>query len=263
MRPKKKFNSNIKFDIFDIESFIKKNKVEKKKYIVLESKKIKKIPNNIIKDLHQAYKYKEIINSFIIDYIKKTKDENTEDSKIKITNEINNFKNNYINNILPKRINQKIVNVFSLSGADSFAKIQLVLRSFSTSMGSLWEKIAICGQSSISTENEFGIKITGTDLISLIDNKPTYIQIKTMEDTLTGSQGPRSVNELGIHNHSFFAAAFNTGRTWHFKSNRIKKYRGEEFWSKIGLDYNHILDEVKKMVKEVENKYYELTKIKN
>ena len=73
MRPKKKFNSNIKFDIFDIESFIKKNKVEKKKYIVLESKKIKKIPNNIIKDLHQAYKYKEIINSFIIDYIKKQK----------------------------------------------------------------------------------------------------------------------------------------------------------------------------------------------
>ena len=85
MRPKKKFNSNIKFDIFDIESFIKKNKVEKKKYIVLESKKIKKIPNNIIKDLHQAYKYKETINSFIIDYIKKTKDENSEDSKIKIT----------------------------------------------------------------------------------------------------------------------------------------------------------------------------------
>ena len=30
MRPKKKFNSNIKFDIFDIESFNKKNKVEKK-----------------------------------------------------------------------------------------------------------------------------------------------------------------------------------------------------------------------------------------
>ena len=130
-------------------------------------------------------------------------------------------------------------------------------------MGSLWEKIAICGNTSISTENEFGIKITGTDLISLINDNPTYIQIKTMEDTLTGSQGPRSVNELTIHNYSFFAAVFNTGRKWHFKSDQIKKYKGKEFWEKINLDYNFILTEVKKMVKEVENKYYELTKIKS
>jgi hypothetical protein len=255
--------TNKKFKDFDIESFIQKNKVEKKNYIISESQKIKKIPKDIIKDLHQAYRYKETIDSFIVNYIKKIKNNNPENSNIEISNEINKFKKNYIKNILPKRINQKIVNVYSLSGADSFAKIQLVLRSFSTSMGSLWEKIAICGQNSISTENEFGLKITGTDLISLINDKPTYIQIKTMEDTLTGSQGPRSANELGIHNHSFFAAAFYTGRTWHFKSDKIKKYRGKEFWSKIGLDYNHILDEVKKMVKEVENKYYELTKIKN
>ena len=256
-------SSNKKFKKFEIESFIKKNKLQKKDYIISESQKIKDIPENIIKDLHQAYRYKETINYFIVDYIKKIKNDDPEDSNIKITNEINEFKKNYIENILPKRMNQKIVNVFSLSGADSFAKIQLVLRSFSTSMGSLWEKIAICGQNSISTENEFGLKITGTDLISLINNKPTYIQIKTMENTLTGSQGPRSANELGIHKDSFFAAAFHTGQSWHFKSDKIKKYRGKEFWGKIGLDYNHILDEVKNMVKEVENKYYELTNIKS
>ena len=248
---------------FNIDEFIKKNKSERKNYILTQSKKIKNVPKNIIKDLHQAYKYKEVINKFIVEYITKIKEIDNEDINLKITNEINLFKKNYINNVLPKRINQKIVNVYSISGAHSFAMIQLVLRSFSTSMGSLWEKIAICGNTSISTENEFGLKITGTDLISLINENPTYIQIKTMEDTLTGSQAPRSINELSIHTHSFFAAAFNTGRKWHFKSNRISKFKGKEFWDKINLDYEFILSEVKKMVKEVEDKYFELTNVKN
>ena len=248
---------------FIIDNFIKLNKLEKKNYIISKSKKIKNIPKNIIKDLHQAYRYKEVINSFVTNYIKKAKKNDKKNNNLKVSNEINKFKKNYIENILPNRINKKIVNVYSLSDANSFAKIQLVLRSFSTSMGSLWEKIAICGNNSISTENEFGIKITGIDIISLIDNHPTYIQIKTMEDTLTGSQRPRSENELMIHDYSFFAAAFNTGRSWHFKSNKIKKFRGKEFWEKINLDYDYILSEVKKMVKEVENKYYELTNVKN
>jgi hypothetical protein len=255
-------NTN-KLDKFDLDDFIKKDKTEKKDFIISESQKIKKIPKDVIKDLHQAYKYKEVINKFVTEYIKEIKKSNSNNRSAAITDEINKFKKNYIENILPKRINQKIVNVYSLSGADSFAKIQLVLRSLSTSMGSLWEKIAICGNTSISSENEFGLKITGTDLISLIDGNPTYIQIKTMEDTLTGSQGPRSNNELSIHDYSFFAAAFDTGRTWHFKSNKVKKFKGKEFWSKINLDYDYILKNVKVMVKEIETKYYELTKVKN
>ena len=255
-------NTN-KLDKFDLDDFIKKDKTEKKDFIISESQKIKKIPKDVIKDLHQAYKYKEVINKFVTEYIKEIKKSNSNNRSAAITDEINKFKKNYIENILPKRINQKIVNVYSLSGADSFAKIQLVLRSLSTSMGSLWEKIAICGNTSISSENEFGLKITGTDLISLIDGNPTYIQIKTMEDTLTGSQGPRSNNELSIHDYSFFAAAFDTGRTWHFKSNKVKKFKGKEFWSKIDLDYDYILKNVKVMVKEIETKYYELTKVKN
>ena len=255
-------NTN-KLDKFDLDDFIKKDKTEKKDFIISESQKIKKIPKSVIKDLHQAYKYKEVINKFVTEYIKEIKKNNSNNRSAEITDEINKFKKNYIENILPKRINQKIVNVYSLSGADSFAKIQLVLRSLSTSMGSLWEKIAICGNTSISSENEFGLKITGTDLISLIDGNPTYIQIKTMEDTLTGSQGPRSNNELSIHDYSFFAAAFDTGRTWHFKSNKVKKFKGKEFWSKINLDYDYILKNVKVMVKEIETKYYELTKVKN
>mgnify|MGYP001218042773 CR=1 FL=1 len=42
---------------FIIDNFIKLNKLEKKNYIIFKSKKIKNIPKNIIKDLHQAYRY--------------------------------------------------------------------------------------------------------------------------------------------------------------------------------------------------------------
>jgi len=248
---------------FNLENFIKKSKNDKKKYILSESKKIKTVPSNIIEDLKQPYKYKEVINRFIVEYIKKKQEQDQSDNNDKILNQINNFKKNYIENTLPKKMTQDIVNLYSLSGAIGFAKIQLVLRSLSTSMGSLWEKIAICSNTSISTEKEFGLKITGIDLISLIDNNPTYIQMKTMEDTLTGGQSPRSESELSIHKFSFFASAFDTGRTWHFRSTSIKKYKGKEFWSKINLDYDYLLEEVKLMIKEIENKYYELTKPKS
>ena len=53
---------------FNLEEFIKKNKADKKKYIISESKKIK-VPKGINKKLHNTYKYKEVINKFIKDYI--------------------------------------------------------------------------------------------------------------------------------------------------------------------------------------------------
>jgi hypothetical protein len=62
-------NTN-KLDKFDLDDFIKKDKTEKKDFIISESQKIKKIPKDVIKDLHQAYRYKEVINKFVTEYIK-------------------------------------------------------------------------------------------------------------------------------------------------------------------------------------------------
>lgn len=248
---------------FDLDEFIKKNKLDKKKYINSESLKIKSIPKNIIKDLKSAYKKKEVINRFIVQYIKKVKSETVAQDNDAVKKQIDLFKKNYIENVMPKKINENIINLYSMSGAMDFCKIQLLLRSLSTSMGNLWEKIAMRSNCSINPENEFGTKITGVDLISLINKKPFYIQIKTMEDTLTGSQSPRSEKELLLHKNSYFVAAFDTGRTWHFKSKRVKKLKGKEFWSLINLDYDYIVKEVGLMIKEIENKYYEVTKTKN
>ena len=116
---------------------------------------------------------------------------------------------------------------------------------------------------SISSFTEFGIKIKGIDIICINNDKPTYIQMKTMEGTLTGSQASRSEDELLIHKNSYFAAVFETGSSWTFNSDKIKKIKGNEFWSIINLDYDYILKEVKLMVKEIEDKFHELTKPKN
>ena len=145
-----------------------------------------------------------------------------------------------------------------MSGAVDFAKINLILRSLSTSMGHLWEDIAICSKLVISTEKEFDLKINGIDIIFIKDGKPFYAQIKTLEGTLTGSQAPRSESELSMHKNSYFVAAFKTGTHWTFNSSKVKKIVGDEFWSMINLDYKFILDEVKKMIKEIEDGYNKL-----
>ena len=87
------------------------------------------------------------------------------------------------------------------------------------------------------------------------DNKPYYAQIKTLEGTLTGSQVPRSESELNLHENSYFVSAFKTGTPWTFNSKIINKLVGKEFWSLIDLDYDFILEQVKKMILEIQDKY--------
>jgi len=247
---------------FKIEEFIKKDKKDKKKYIIFKSKKIR-VPSNIIKELHTAYKYKEVLNKFIVEYISKIKEKSYEDSNSKILNLINNFKKNYIEKVMPSKLLENPKNLYHMSGATDFSQIQLLLRSLSTTMGNFWEKIALTSNLAISTEVEFGIKITGIDIIFIENKKPTYAQIKTMEGTLTGSQKPRSEKELLLHQNKYFVAVFETGSGWTFHSDKIKKLKGKEFWSLINLDYDYILKEVKLMIKEIQDAYYQAKPTKN
>ena len=75
---------------FDLEEFVKKNKSDKKKYILEEAKKITP-PGTIHTNLYDAYKNKEVINKFIKEYINLKND--TEDQiKENIVSKINKFK---------------------------------------------------------------------------------------------------------------------------------------------------------------------------
>jgi hypothetical protein len=246
----------------ELQNFIKKNRIEKKKYILDLSQEIK-VPKTITKKLHQAYRYKEVLNKFIEVYLSKIKSELPKELNLKISEKINLFKNDYITRVLPLKIKETPTNLYQMSGAIDFAKINLILRSLSTCMGRLWEDIADCSMLTISTEKEFDIKINGTDIIFVKEKKIFYAQIKTLEGTLTGSQVPRSIEELSIHKNSYFVAAFETGTDWTFNSDKIQRLKGKEFWSLIELDYDHILNEVKKMIKDVENAYYKMKSIKS
>jgi len=248
---------------FNLDEFIKKNKADKKRYIISESKKIK-VPKGINKKLHNTYKYKEVINKFIKDYIQSVrKPKKNEIKNDQILEKITFFKDNYNNNKLPKKLAETPKNLFEMSGAKDFYSMQLVLRSITTTLGNFWEELATLSNNAISTEKEFGIKIKGVDIICIDNNKPTYIQMKTMEGTLTGSQVSRSEEELSIHKDRYFAAVFETGSGWTFNSEKIERIKGNEFWSIINLDYSYILKEVKLMVKAIEDKFKELTKTEN
>jgi hypothetical protein len=254
------FNQNMKDT--ELNNFITKSKKERKKYIIDLTKTVS-VPKNITKKLHQAYKYKEVLNKFIEVYLSKIKSELPKELNLKISEKINLFKNDYIKRVLPLKIKETPTNLYQMSGAIDFAKINLILRSLSTCMGKLWEDIADCSMLTISTEKEFDIKINGIDIIFIKEKKIFYAQIKTLEGTLTGSQVPRSIEELSIHKNSYFVAAFETGTDWTFNSDKIQRLKGKEFWSLIELDYDHILNEVKKMIKDIENAYYKMKSIKS
>ena len=252
---------NNKNSEFDINDFFSKSKIEKKKYIFQEAKKIA-TPNSLHPNLLDAYQNKEVINKFIKDYIDFKN--NTDDQiKEEIKNKIDEFKNDYLNNKISKKIFSKKTSLFSMIGAEIFKSAQTISKGLSTSMGSLWEKIASCSNTVINTEEEFGIKITGIDAISIIKKKITYIQLKTAEDTLTAGHSPRSEMELSIHDNAIFGAAFKTGSKWHFRSEKINKYAGKDFWDLIGLDYDFIYEQSKTMILEIERKYVELRDTKS
>ena len=228
---------------FDISEFILKTKKEKKEYIISESKNINP-------------------PKFIVNYIIEIKGGNTEEIEEKIKKKINLFKDKFIKQTLPEKLKEIPTNLYQMSGANDFAKINLILRSLSTRMGHLWEDIAISSALAISTEKEFDIKINGVDIIFIKNKKPYYAQIKTLEGTLTGSQVSRSISELSMHKNSYFVSAFETGTSWTFNSDKIKRLLGKEFWSMIDLDYDFILEEVKSMIKDIEDIYKTKT-IKN
>ena len=83
------------------------------------------------------------------------------------------------------------------------------------------------------------------------DNDFSFCQIKTMKGTLTGSQKPRSENELKIYEKSYFVSALNLGN-WTFNSKFIPRIAGKDFWNLIEIDYEFIIFNLKRMISKME-----------
>lgn len=150
----------------------------------------------------------------------------------------------------------QIDNIFMLFDNRLLTISNAVTRSLSTATGHLCERLASISPYVVNPEIEFGLKITGVDLIIFVDGIPEFTQMKTQRNTLTGSQQPRVKQELGIYDNSLFVAAFDVG-SWTFKSDEIDRIAGMEFWQKIRMDYGLIESHVKDGFCKIEDAYVE------
>lgn len=230
--------------------------------------------SSLIDELNAALAYSRAINSFISDYfelrIKRdlSRPEGSillpENLKREISKEIDKFRPIAIAKLHQSAPGKETLisdpaNLYQLAGAVTLSSANRVTRNLSTTMGSLWERIAAISPYAISPELEFNIAIKGIDLIS--KNSKTkeieYQQLKTQRNTLTGSQRSRSVLELKIHDNPVFCACFSLG-AWTFRDENIPRVSGEEFWERIGINYSTFVSCVTSLIAELEEEFSSL-----
>ena len=221
--------------------------------------------NKAERELSQARDYSEILNIFIEDYIQlQINRDNDRDVGSVLENEnlttdireaLNEFFEEKVLNIFEADGNE---NIFSMSAANNLHFANKVTRSLSTKLGNLWEIIASISPYAINPEEEFGFKIKGIDLIIVNRNTNAleYIQLKTTRGTLTGSQITRAGTELSIHQCPVFAAAFDI-TPWTFNHDTIPRVAGEQFWGRIGIDYDVVRSEVIRLISRIDDKWAE------
>lgn len=142
-------------------------------------------------------------------------------------------------------------NIYQLTSCLSLSSANAVTRTFSTKLGTFWEKVAMLSPNVISPEFELGYKIPEIDVIVKYNNKLYYTQLKTQKNTLTGSQSPRTTQEMSRYENSWFVACIDTNCRWTAPSS-ITRLIGREFWEKIGIDYNEILTLLYNLCQKVE-----------
>jgi hypothetical protein len=240
------------------------------------------IPIEISSERHRAYQTSIVLTPVLHDFIQHQIQEDISKESIlgkdcqskAIARECEQFASRFIASMSglvrsPAEIESSPSNLYEMCGASVFAECNSISRNLSTKMGELWEIIANISPYAASPEKDFGLKITGVDLIILCEGKglPVFVQIKTQRNTLTGSQASRSRLELELHQHPLFAAAFGTGDSWTFSSPKntreIPRVCGADFWKMVGLDYELLKTHVKQMVLKIQSAYIEMRSPKN
>lgn len=223
--------------------------------------------------MEQPYKIARVFDSFISQYIELSVIENQklgEDSVLKTENLRNAIREKldyYLSQALdkvvadPRTVQEMMsnpLNAYELAGAKELAFANKITRNLSTTMGTLWEKLADISPYAVNPELEFGMKVKGIDIIckNINTHNIESIQLKTTKNTLTGSQSGRTNSELRLYTNPIFAAAFDVSRGWTFQSDHnILKIAGAEFWNRIGMDYNIVYEEVVRAIKQLEVRF--------
>ena len=253
------------------EDIFKMSKIERKQFLQKEAAKLDS-PESLDNDLVDAYKFSSVINSFILDYFQLCvsndlsqpegsilNDQNLIKSIKKVTAEYHAKGSATLTNSLTsvEAIQNSAKNIYEISGALRLASGNNITRTLSTIMGAMWEELANISPYAVNPESEFNIAIKGVDLILFNKdrNLVEYAQLKTQKNTLTGSQKHRSVKELELHDNPLFCAAFSSNSRWTFNHDTIPRIEGREFWERIGMRYDLVLNAVKALVLELEKEY--------
>lgn len=154
-------------------------------------------------------------------------------------------------------------NIYEFAKTPGFILGNKVTRDISESLGHIWEDVASLSPYALSPDDDFLFKIAGIDLIAkhISTDKIEYIQIKTKENTLTGSQKDRSVNELLVHENPVFATALRTSSGWTFSTHdRIVRVAGSDFWERIGINYEFVLKHSIRAIEKLHEEWLQLNK---
>lgn len=225
-------------------------------------------------ELERSRKLAAVINGFVDDYFELAieKDTNRDNGSVllpdnlreSLSKEISVFKPLAITALRKSAPSRDTIianpeNVYQLAGAVKLSAANKATRNLSTTMGLLWERIANISPYAINPETEFNIKIKGVDLISqnMETGKIEYQQLKTQRNTLTGSQKGRSIAELSLHENPVFCACFSLG-SWTFNHAEIPRISGEQFWQRIGIDYEIFERAVKDLMIDLEKIFVDL-----
>lgn len=248
--------------------------VQERKALILQHCSLIDVTNIADESLHTAYKLGKIISSIAEAYFPyQIEQDNRNVSVLEserqnelIQSQTDKFATDFIDWLNKDFEKKKSIvenhpnpsNLFELCGAKLLVTSNSVTRSLSTRMGRLWEEISNISPYVIVPEFEFGIKITGIDIIIFSEETVKLAQLKTLKGTLTGSQVPRARKELGIHENPLFISAFNLGQ-WTFPpDSKIPRIAGKAFWDKIHIDYDLVENNVRNMLQRIDKAFAEL-----
>jgi len=244
----------------------------KRKKLILSAAKTQIAPDNLGK-LEEPFKIARVFDGFISDYIDlaivaEIKSPNhailkTDNLRVALKEKLDFYLSGALEKVVadPRSVKEMMtnpLNAYELAGAKELAFANKITRNLSTTMGNLWEKLADISPYAVNPELEFGLKTKGIDIIckNIDTNNIENIQLKTTKNTLTGSQSGRTNSELKLYTNPLFAAAFDVSRGWTFQNDpNITRIAGREFWSRIGMDYDVVFEEVISAIKQLEVKF--------
>lgn len=132
-----------------------------------------------------------------------------------------------------------------------FQKLQHFTGSVSTYLGiSCWEQLACYSRYCTRPTSWLGKPIPGCDLMVLNNDEKriTYVELKARLHKVTGRHAQALIDEMKDYDHVAYASVFDIDEHERKGSSCFEScdtWIGNEFWTKLGIEYAHVLSAYK------------------